>query len=147
MRWAWIEHATFRSSVWRSPNWAIPAMMLKRFCKILPSVFVYSARPSPCPKSQQKDYWNSLDLVLQHSSIYKKSLCFLWWLEAMNAFAYFESFKPTEKLYMKVTPDQYVDQMISTLQRIVEGTSSTPTCWFPYSKFIHCILHLLGTRR
>ncbi len=25
MRWAWIEHATFRSSVWRSPNWAIPA--------------------------------------------------------------------------------------------------------------------------
>ena len=34
MRWAWIEHATFRSSVWRSPNWAIPAM--------LPSaVFIY----------------------------------------------------------------------------------------------------------
>ena len=27
MRWAWIEHATFRSSVWRSPNWAIPAMV------------------------------------------------------------------------------------------------------------------------
>ena len=29
MRWAWIEHATFRSSVWRSPNWAIPAFELK----------------------------------------------------------------------------------------------------------------------
>ena len=28
MRWAWIEHATFRSSVWRSPNWAIPAYMI-----------------------------------------------------------------------------------------------------------------------
>ncbi len=25
MRWAWIEHATFRSSGWCSPNWAIPA--------------------------------------------------------------------------------------------------------------------------
>jgi hypothetical protein len=27
LRWAWIEHATFRSSVWRSPNWAIPALI------------------------------------------------------------------------------------------------------------------------
>ena len=30
LRWAWIEHATFRSSVWRSPNWAIPATCQKR---------------------------------------------------------------------------------------------------------------------
>ncbi len=25
MLWLWIEHRTFRSSVWRSPNWAIKA--------------------------------------------------------------------------------------------------------------------------
>ena len=25
MPWLWIEHRTFRSSVWRSPNWAIKA--------------------------------------------------------------------------------------------------------------------------
>jgi hypothetical protein len=31
MRWAWIEHATFRSSVWRSPNWAIPATELQKY--------------------------------------------------------------------------------------------------------------------
>ena len=24
MQWAWIKHAIFKSSVWRSPNWAIP---------------------------------------------------------------------------------------------------------------------------
>jgi hypothetical protein len=34
MRWAWIEHATFRSSVWRSPNWAIPAVCF-------PSTFIW----------------------------------------------------------------------------------------------------------
>lgn len=25
MRWTWIKHVTFRSSLWRSPNWVIPA--------------------------------------------------------------------------------------------------------------------------
>lgn len=48
MRWVWIEHATFRSSVWRSPNWAIPAFVhagrpnLELFSMYLPAMHPHS---------------------------------------------------------------------------------------------------------
>ena len=57
--WLWIEHRTFRSSVWRSPNWAIKACIaivahswhiaIHRWCTLEYKMFIlFSQRDVVC---------------------------------------------------------------------------------------------------
>ena len=111
MRWAWIEHATFRSSVWRSPNWAIPADDTSVcVCFIL--------QRQSLPLTKQVDYYSTVIKELNQQlgssgaqKLLSKSLIAVV-IGSNDIFGYFDS----SDLRKKNTPQQYVDLMATTLK-------------------------------
>ena len=120
MRWTWIEHVTFRSSVWRSPNWAIPADL--SIYKLIMYLYWF-LQVQYISLAQQVEYFSLVHNKLvrklgqSNAQMHLSKSIFVITVGSNDMFSYFNADSLVSK---QCTPQQYVDVMVSTFKGLLK---------------------------